>query len=143
MYVQPAYECFFLLFLYFLLGLLFSRKALDFFIVFLVLTQYIFEDKFGIPFLYYWSLLAAFVVFVFKHGSVDFQFLLLRCSSFPWSSCFCCRLDGAYTYTHRDGILVVVVVVVRSCGFFGGGLFLFIYFITRILLFPSSPQKNV
>lgn len=25
-------------------------------------------------------------------------------------------LDGAYTYTHRDGILVVVVVV-RSCGF--------------------------
>lgn len=37
-----------LLFLYFLLGLLFSRKALDFFIVFLVLTQYIFEDKFGI-----------------------------------------------------------------------------------------------
>lgn len=43
-----------------------SRKALDFFIVFFVLTKYIFEDKFGIPFLYSsWSLLAAFSLFSF------------------------------------------------------------------------------
>lgn len=52
-----------------------SREALDFFIVFLVLTQYIFEDKFGIPFLYSWSLLAAFsLFFVLSMGLWIFNF---------------------------------------------------------------------
>lgn len=81
-----------------------SRKALDFFIVFLVLTQYIFEDKFGIPFLYSWSLVAAFSSFRFKHGFVDFQFSLFRCS-FPRPPIFA---GGGRVGWGRTHILIVM-----------------------------------
>lgn len=124
---------------------------MDFFIVFLVLTQYIFEDKFGIPFLYSWSLLAAFSFSAY--GSVDFQFSLFWCSSFPGPHIFAsggAGWMGAYTYTHRDGILVVLVVrsrgvvisgwvaVVYSCLSISSRAFcLFSYFLKK--MFKSFP----
>lgn len=136
--MQLAYECFSLSYFYIFYWGTVLGKLWTFLLSFLCLLSTFLKINLGSL-----SCILGFYSqhsrrFRFKHGSVDFQFLLFWCSSSPLFFAFGDGLDGAYTYTHRDGILVVVrsqswVVILAAAAV----VFLFIYS-SSITYFPFA-----